>query len=76
MECRREEPVVHRLEDGTLLEGVVDLAFREGGEWVIVDFKTDARPDSHPQYAAQLQLYCRAITAATGLRTRAALLAV
>jgi len=75
-ECRREEPVVHRLEDGTLLEGVVDLAFREGGEWVIVDFKTDARPDSHPQYAAQLQLYCRAITATTGLRTRAALLAV
>src|SRR5438874_7599105 len=76
VDCRREEPVVHRLEDGTLLEGVVDLAFREGGEWVIVDFKTDARPDSHPQYAAQLQLYCRAITAATGLPARAALLAV
>src|SRR2546428_705982 len=74
VDCRREEPVVHRLEDGTLLEGVVDLAFREGGEWVIVDFKTDARPDSHPQYAAQLQLYCRAITAATGLPARAALL--
>src|SRR2546425_12152168 len=39
VDCRREEPVVHRLEDGTLLEGVVDLAFREGGEWMIVDLR-------------------------------------
>jgi len=67
---------VHRLEDGTLIEGVVDLAFREVGGWTVVDFKTDARPDSHSQYAAQLRLYCAAITAATGLPARAALLAV
>jgi len=76
LECRREEPVVHRLEDGTLIEGVVDLAFREATGWTVVDFKTDARPDSHPRYAAQLRLYCAAITAATGLPARAALLAV
>src|SRR2546425_10954448 len=43
-ECRREEPVVHRLEDGTLLEGGVHLPLREGGERGIVDFKTRARP--------------------------------
>ena len=76
LECRREEPLVHRLEDGTLIEGVVDLAFRESAGWTVVDFKTDARPDSHPQYAAQLRLYCAAITAATGLPARAALLAI
>jgi ATP-dependent exoDNAse (exonuclease V) beta subunit len=67
---------MHRLEDGTLIEGVVDLAFREAAGWTVVDFKTDARPDSHPRYAEQLRLYCAAITAATGLPARAALLAV
>ena len=38
----REYPVVLPLEGGKLLEGVVDLAFAENGEWVVVDFKTDA----------------------------------
>jgi ATP-dependent exoDNAse (exonuclease V) beta subunit len=75
-ECRREEPLAHRLEDGTLLEGVVDLAFRDSAGWTVVDFKTDAEPDSHPRYAAQLRLYCAAITAVTNLPARAALLAV
>ena len=75
-DCRREEPVVHRLGDGTLLEGVVDLAFRDAQGWVVVDFKTDAQPGDHPHYAAQLRLYCDAIEAATGAHARAALLAV
>ena len=75
-ECRREEPLVHRLADGTLLEGVVDLAFRDPGGWTVVDFKTDARPADHAHYAAQLRLYCAAVEAATGLPARAALLAV
>jgi ATP-dependent exoDNAse (exonuclease V) beta subunit len=42
----------------------------------VVDFKTDARPQMHPHYAAQLRLYCRAVRAATGLEVKAALLAV
>ena len=75
-DCRREEPVVHRLADGTLLEGVVDLAFLDDSGWTVVDFKTDARPEGHAQYAAQLLLYCAAIEAATGRPARAALLAV
>jgi len=75
-ECRREEPVAQRLSDGTLLEGAVDLAFREAAGWTVVDFKTDAQPDSHPQYAAQLRLYCDAIAAASGLPAAAILLAV
>ena len=73
-ECRREEPLLHRLADGTLLEGVVDLAFRDAAGWTVIDFKTDA-PD-RPQYAAQLRLYCAAVEAATGLAARAVLLAV
>ncbi|TMA29802.1 MAG: ATP-dependent deoxyribonuclease subunit A [Deltaproteobacteria bacterium] len=76
-DCRREEPLVHRLADGTILEGVVDLAFREEGGWTLVDFKTDDRPDSQPQYGAQLRLYAAAIEAATGEKvTSAVLLAV
>ncbi len=75
-DCRREEPLVHRLGDGTLLEGVVDLAFLDDQGWTVVDFKTDARPADHPHYAAQLRLYCAAIEEATGLPARAALLAV
>ncbi|HZX96874.1 MAG TPA: UvrD-helicase domain-containing protein [Myxococcales bacterium] len=75
-EHRREEPVAHVLEDGTLLEGVVDLAFRDAGGWTVVDFKTDAHPEEHAQYAAQLQLYRAAVEAATGEPTRAVLLAI
>jgi ATP-dependent exoDNAse (exonuclease V) beta subunit len=62
--------------DGTLLEGVVDLAFREASGWTVVDFKTDAHPQAQPQYSRQLLLYCAAIEAATGVPARAALLAV
>jgi ATP-dependent exoDNAse (exonuclease V) beta subunit len=76
VDCRREEPLVHRLDDGTLIEGVVDLAFRDAGGWTVVDFKTDARPGDHDHYAAQLRLYCAAIEQATGAPARAALLAV
>jgi len=70
-ELRRETPVLMRGEDGSLIEGVVDLAFceRETGtaRWTVVDFKTDADPTPHlAQYAAQLRLYAAAISAATG----------
>jgi len=46
LEVRREEPLLHALPGGALLEGVVDLAFREAHGWTVVDFKTDARPCS------------------------------
>jgi len=75
-ECRREEPVVHLLPDGTLLEGVVDLAFRDHSGWTVVDFKTDAHPEAQAHYSAQLRLYCAAIEAATGVPAQAVLLAV
>ena len=44
---RRETPVLLALPDRTLVEGVVDLAFRaaSGGSWTVVDFKTDAGHD-------------------------------
>ena len=54
--CRRETPVTLTLEDGTLVEGVVDLAFEEDGEWTVVDYKTDREiaTAGEDQYRRQL----------------------
>ena len=65
--CRRESPVAHLLADGTLVEGVVDLAFEEEGRWIVVDFKTDRDiAASLDAYSRQVRLYADAIAAATG----------
>jgi ATP-dependent exoDNAse (exonuclease V) beta subunit len=66
-EIRREVPVLTRMEDGRLIEGVADLAFIERGSWTVVDFKTDADITARlDEYRAQLGLYLRGISAATG----------
>ncbi len=48
----------------TLLQGTIDLAFREDGHWVIVDYKTDRiEGDLQPYveyYAPQVRLYALA----------------
>jgi ATP-dependent exoDNAse (exonuclease V) beta subunit len=75
--CRRETPVVVRLEDGTLLESVADLAFEQEGGWTVVDFKTDE--DLAPKldaYRRQVALYAQGIAEATGRPARAVVLAV
>jgi ATP-dependent exoDNAse (exonuclease V) beta subunit len=65
--CRRECPVTLMQEDGTLVEGVVDLAYKHNGRWVIIDFKTDADlREELPRYRRQLGLYKAAVTTATG----------
>ncbi len=76
-ECRREAPVTWRDPDGALVEGVVDLAFRERAEWTVVDFKTDAdTAGAADVYRAQLALYVTAVAAATGEPARGILLGV
>jgi ATP-dependent exoDNAse (exonuclease V) beta subunit len=78
-ELRRETPVLLRRDDGSLVEGVVDLAFREaeGGAWTVVDFKTDRElGEQRGRYAAQLRLYARAIADATGATAHPVLLLV
>ena len=66
-ECRREEPVAGRDDGGTLVEGVVDLAFREAGAWTVVDFKTDQELDAEVErYRRQVALYAELIARATG----------
>jgi ATP-dependent helicase/nuclease subunit A len=71
---RRETPVTHRQSDGTLLEGVVDLAFEEDGAWVVADFKTDREiEDRLDDYRRQVSLYAVAVAAATGQPARGVL---
>jgi ATP-dependent exoDNAse (exonuclease V) beta subunit len=64
--CYRELPVTLREEDGTLVEGLADLAFRENGKWVVVDFKTDQElAGVLERYRRQVAIYATAISKAT-----------
>ena len=61
-ELRRETPIILTLDDGGLVEGVVDLAFREDTPdfdgWTVLDFKTDREfARSSEIYTAQVSLY-------------------
>jgi ATP-dependent exoDNAse (exonuclease V) beta subunit len=74
--CRREAPVTLRLPDATLLEGVADLAFEEGGQWTVVDYKSDREiaEAGEARYRRQVALYAAAVAQATGAPATAALL--
>lgn len=76
--CRRETPVTCVLPDGTLLDGVVDLAFEEAGRWHVVDFKTDRElgDAGEERYRRQVALYAVAIERATGVPADATILRV
>jgi ATP-dependent exoDNAse (exonuclease V) beta subunit len=66
--CRRETPITCTLPDGTMIEGVVDLAFEEHGTWTVVDYKTDRElaASGEDRYRRQVALYASAIAQATG----------
>ena len=74
--CRREVPVAWRESGGTLVEGVLDLAFKEKDVWTVVDFKTDEEIRRHANYVAQLNMYIRAVETATGERATGILLRI
>jgi ATP-dependent exoDNAse (exonuclease V) beta subunit len=76
-DCRRETPVTFQEDDGTIVDGVVDLAFREEDRWTVIDFKTDRELEKElPVYRRQVGLYAEVIAAATGQGTSALLLSV
>jgi ATP-dependent exoDNAse (exonuclease V) beta subunit len=74
--CRRETPIQFLDDDGTVIEGVVDLAYEEAGEWTVIDFKTDADPGTIPAYRNQLGLYVKGLKRALGRPVRALLMQV
>jgi ATP-dependent exoDNAse (exonuclease V) beta subunit len=71
-DIRRECPVLLKLEDGAIVEGIADLAFADGANgktiWNVVDFKTDlALAARLEEYRAQISLYARGIARASSL---------
>jgi ATP-dependent helicase/nuclease subunit A len=61
----RELPLVIQTDGGMLLDAVVDLAFQNGTEWTVVDFKTDAEdPQRVAKYRKQVGWYVRALESA------------
>jgi ATP-dependent helicase/nuclease subunit A len=75
-----EMPVLWKQNDGSCVEGFVDLAAfdPESKEWLIVDWKTDVvKPFEagklEEEYAGQLQAYVKAVCAISGLSVKGSL---
>ena len=76
-DVRREVALVDHLDDGTVVEGAIDLAYELDGVWQVVEFKTDESiEERRPHYEAQTHAYVRAIGAATGKPARGVILRV
>ena len=64
----REVPFLKSEPPDSILEGTIDLAFREespSARWTVLEFKTDA-DEQAGRHDAQVELYCAAIESATG----------
>jgi ATP-dependent helicase/nuclease subunit A len=66
-------PIMVCLEDGTLVDGRIDLAWRDEDNWIVVDYKTDRREKRN---VAQVQLYALALQRATNFPVRGLVLEV
>jgi ATP-dependent exoDNAse (exonuclease V) beta subunit len=76
-QCYRETPITIRLDTGVVVEGYVDLAYREEDAFVVVDFKTDRELEgARERYERQVSLYAAAIRRSTGLPARAVLMQI
>ena len=75
--CYRETPITLRLDSGVVVEGIVDLAYHDDGDVVVVDFKTDRELEAGMDtYRRQVQIYAHAIALATGRPARGVLMKV
>ncbi|MDU6125943.1 MAG: PD-(D/E)XK nuclease family protein, partial [Veillonella sp.] len=68
--------VYDTLEDGEnlFLQGIIDTAFEEDGEWVLVDYKTDRVTSGEElikRYKIQMDLYKEALQRLTGMPVKA-----
>ena len=73
--CRRETPITAVEPDGSILEGVLDLAFEEDDGWTVVDFKTQAELSGPlARYRRQVGAYASVVARVTGRPATAVLL--
>ena len=62
-----------REEENLLVQGVIDCAFLEGGDWILLDYKTDRIEDPEAfcdEYRPQLAWYAAALETLTGRKVR------
>lgn len=70
---RREWAFNLLMEEGSLLQGVIDCAFMDDGAWVLVDYKTDRIEDEEAfiqQYKLQIDWYAKALEKITGKQVK------
>ena len=74
-EVKREATFTMRISPDrpTMVQGIIDCAFRENGEWILIDYKTDrdTAPDTFvPRHEAQMNWYRTAMEQLTRLNVR------
>ncbi len=73
----REHPILYETDDGTLLDGTIDLLFFAAGRWTVVDFKTNADVRARrDQYHRQMAWYAFALERITEQPVHAILLGI
>jgi ATP-dependent helicase/nuclease subunit A len=73
--CRRETPITAVEPDGSILEGVLDLAFEDDDGWTVVDFKTQAElAGPLARYRRQVRAYASVVARVTGRPVTAVLM--
>ena len=61
-EIKREAAFTMRMDphSSTMVQGIIDCTFKENGEWILIDYKTDHIKNISQlaeRYSRQLQLY-------------------
>ena len=74
-EVRREASFTMRIDPhaATMVQGIVDCAFMEDGEWVLIDYKTDRDTDPEtfvPRHEAQMNWYRTAMERLTRIKVK------
>ncbi|MBM3728462.1 MAG: ATP-dependent deoxyribonuclease subunit A [Acidobacteria bacterium] len=72
----REFPVTAALEDGRVIDAVIDMAFENAAGWTILDFKTALDPRRLEAYENQVRWYALALARLTSAPVRAVLVEV
>ena len=74
-EIRREATFTMRMDThgSTMVQGIIDCVFRENGEWILIDYKTDhdTAPETFvPRHEMQINWYRTALERLTHVRVR------
>ena len=73
----KEQSFTLKLDDGSLVQGIIDCFFYEGDDIVLLDYKSTRIKDKEQikeTYAKQIELYKKAIEEGTGKKVKEAYL--